>query len=149
MTKASFVRHAVCFTSDGNLSCQQHQQRIGTPTLRIGARNFISGLNLFPPAESNVVGRLLGYRISTSEKWIEIPSTTNITGLGVALCGEGITGIKLTFANSSSSSWVGDSNGPGIAQRTISIPKQFEQLCLFAHLERLKINGLSLGDMSV
>lgn len=33
-------------------------------------------------------------------------------------------------------------------QRTLSIPKQFERLCLLAHFDRFKINALSLADLT-
>lgn len=127
-------------------SGQQHRQRIGISIIQIGKRSFVSGLNLFAPGEGNLVGSLIGYRIPASEKWIEVPSTSHIEALSVAFCSEGLTGIKFLFANSASSGWVGDSNGPGIAQGTRGVPKQANQPFVLADFDRFKIVSLGFGD---
>lgn len=128
--------------------CQQHRQRIGISTVQIGARSFISGVNLFPPGECNVVGRPVGYHNPPSEKWIEVPSTSYVKALCVAFCSEGLMGIKFIFTNSDSSGWVGSSNGPGIAHGTLSIPERLNRYYLLAGLDRFKIVSLGLGELT-
>lgn len=124
---------------------QHHRQRIGISTVQIGARSFISGINLFLSGECNVVDRPVGYHIPAFEKWIEIPSSSHVKALCVAFCSEGLTGIKFIFTNSDSSDWVGDSNGPGIAQGILSIPERLNWYCLLAGLDCFKIFSLGLG----
>ncbi|KAJ5619619.1 hypothetical protein N7510_003603 [Penicillium lagena] len=127
--------------------CQEHRQRIGISIVKIGARGFISGINLFPSGEHNDVDRLVGYRIPASEVWIDIPST--VKSLCVAFCSEGLTGIKFAFTNSDSSGWIGSSSGPGIAYGTIDIPNKLEQCRLLAGLDRYKIVSLGLGELTL
>lgn len=66
----------------------------------------------------------------------------------MAFCSEGLTGIKFIFTNSDSSGWVGDSNGPGIAQGILSIPERLDWYCLLAGLDCFKIVSLGLGKLT-
>lgn len=127
-------------------SRQHHRQRIGISTVQIGARSFISGINLFLSGDN--VDRPVGYHIPAFEKWIEIPSSSHVKALCVAFCSEGLTGIKFIFTNSDSSGWVGDSNGPGIAQGILSIPERLDWYCLLAGLDCFKIVSLGLGKLT-
>jgi hypothetical protein len=125
---------------------QHHRQRIGISTVQIRTRSFISGINLFLPGDN--VDRLVGYHIPAFQKWIEIPSSSHVKALCVAFCSEGLTGIKFIFTNSDSSGWVGDSNGPGIAQGILSIPERLDWYCLLAGLDCFKIVSLGLGKLT-
>ena len=127
-------------------SRQHHRQRIGISTVDIGTRSFISGINLFLPEDN--VDRPVGYHIPAFEKWIEIPPSSHVKALCVAFCSEGLTGIKVMFTNSDSSGWVGDSNGPGIAQGILSIPERLDWYCLLAGLDCFKIVSLGLGKLT-
>lgn len=128
------------------LSCQHRRQHIGISTVQIGARSFISGINLFLSGDN--VDRPVGYRIPAFEKWIEIPSSSHVQALCMAFCSEGLTGIKFIFANADSSGWVGDSNGPGIAQGILSIPEKPDWHWLLAGLDCFKIVSLGLGRLT-
>lgn len=129
-------------------SHQHHRQQIGVSTVQIGARSFISGINLFLSGECNVVDRLVGYHTPAFEKWIKVPSSSNVEALCVAFCSEGLTGIKLIFTDSDSSGWVGDKNGPGIAQGILSIPERSNWYCLLAGLDCYKIISLGFGKLT-
>lgn len=98
--------------------------------------------------ECNVVDRPVRYHIPPSKKWIEIPSSSHVKALCVAFCSEGLTGIKFIFTNSGSSGWVGDSNGPGIAQGILGIQERLNWYCLLAGLDCLKIVSLGLGKLT-
>ena len=63
-------------------SRQCHRQRIGISTVQIGARGFISGINLLLPGYN--IDRPVGYHIPAFEKWIEIPSSLHVKAF---LCG--------------------------------------------------------------
>lgn len=125
---------------------QQYQQRIGITTIQFGTRRFISGINLFPSGECNAVGHRVGYQIPASEKWIEIPDTLHVKAFGVAFCSQGLTAIKFIYSASNSSGWVGNSNGPGIANGTLGIPDGSNWRCLLVGLDRCKIVSLGLGE---
>ncbi|KGO74307.1 hypothetical protein PITC_019770 [Penicillium italicum] len=124
---------------------QPYRQRIGISIIQFGAQSFISGINLFPCRERNVVGLRVGYQNSASERWIEIPKNSHVEALGVAFCSQGLTGIKFIYTGSNSSGWLGDSNGPGIANGTLSIPEGSNWHCLLVGLDRYKIVSLGLG----
>jgi hypothetical protein len=109
---------------------------------------FISGINLFPSEECNVIDCAIGYHIPGSEKWIEIPSSSNLEALCVAFCSEGLAGIQFIFTNSHPSGWVGDSNGPGIALGILSIPETLNRSCLLVGLDCFKIVSLGLGKLT-
>lgn len=126
---------------------QQHRQRIGISTIQFGARRFISGINLFP-SEDSTVGHRIGYQNPAFEKWVEIPNTFRVKALGVAFCSQGLTEIKFIYTASNSSGWVGDSNGPGISNGTLSIPEGSNLHCLLVCLDRYKIISLGLGKVT-
>lgn len=125
---------------------QPHRQRIGITTVHIGARGFISGINLFVSVGCNDVDRRVGYRNTASEKWIEIPSGSQVKAVCVAFRAEGLTGIKFIFTNSDSSDWVGDNNNRGIAHGTLNIPEDTGLCYLLASLDCFKIVALGLGE---
>ncbi|KXG47395.1 uncharacterized protein PGRI_012650 [Penicillium griseofulvum] len=123
----------------------QYRRRIGISTIQFGARRFISGINLFPSGECSVVNHQVGYHNPASETWIEIPDNFHVKALGVAFCSQGLTGIKFIYTGSNSSRWVGNSNGPGIAHGTLSIPEKSNRHCLLVGLDKYKIVSLGLG----
>ena len=123
------------------------RQRIGISSVQIGARSFVSGIDLFLSDNSNVGSRLIGYRNPASEKWMEIPSGSHVEAICVAFCSEGLRGLQFKFSNSESSVWVGESKGPGIAYGTLKIPEKSDQCCLLAGLDRYKIVLLSLREV--
>ncbi|GLA14303.1 hypothetical protein AnigIFM62618_000679 [Aspergillus niger] len=125
---------------------EKHRRRIGISTVKIGARRFISGISLFPPDEGNCVGRLIGYRNPGTETCIDVPKNLFIRAFRVAFCSEGLMGIQLQYGNSASSCWLGDSNGPGMAQGTLQIPKRPNQYHLLADVDRFKIVSLGLTE---
>ncbi|RAK96808.1 uncharacterized protein BO80DRAFT_416097 [Aspergillus ibericus CBS 121593] len=126
---------------------RQNRRRIGISTVQIGARSFISGVHLFPSGESNAIHRSVGYHNPYSQKWIDVPSTSHLEALSVAFCSEGLTGVKFTFTPSDSSYWVGESNGPGIAQGTLIVPERSNRNYLLAGLDHFKIVWLGLGEL--
>ena len=126
---------------------QEHQRRIGISTVQIGARSFISGLHLFPSRECTAVSRLVGYHNPASEKWIQIPSTAYLKAICVAFCSEGLTGVGFIFTSSDSPYWVGESNGPGIAQGALNVPNRLDPNYLLAGLDQFKIVWLGLGEL--
>ncbi|RAK84621.1 hypothetical protein BO79DRAFT_202256 [Aspergillus costaricaensis CBS 115574] len=125
---------------------EEHEKRIGISTVKIGARRFISGINILPSDEGNCVGRLIGYRNPAAETCIDMPTNLLIKAFRVAFCSEGLVGIQLQYDNSASSCWIGHSNGPGIAQGTLQIPTRADQYHLLADIDRFKIVSLGLAD---
>ncbi|KAL3469477.1 hypothetical protein BJX99DRAFT_265147 [Aspergillus californicus] len=125
---------------------QQEPQRIGISTIQIGERTFISGINLFPTEACE--SRLVGYRIPAHEQWIEIPPTLQVEAFCAALCSEGLTGIKLIFTDSTSSGWIGNGKGQGVALGTLPISPVLQQPYLLAGLDRFKIVSLGLGKLT-
>ncbi|PYH74879.1 F-box protein [Aspergillus vadensis CBS 113365] len=125
---------------------EEHEKRIGISTVNIGARRFISGINILPSDEGNYVGRLIGYRNPAAETCIDMPTNLLIKALRVAFCSEGLVGIQLQYDNSASSCWIGDSSGPGIAQGTLQIPTREDQYHLLADIDRFKIVSLGLAE---
>ncbi|GLA27474.1 hypothetical protein AnigIFM63326_004683 [Aspergillus niger] len=125
---------------------EKHRRRIGISTVKIGARRFISGINLFPSDEGNCVGRLIGYRDPGTETCIDVPKNLSIKAFRVAFCSEGLMGIQLQYGNSASSCWLGDSNGPGMAQGTLQISERLNQYHLLADVDRFKIVSIGLTD---
>ncbi|KAE8137955.1 hypothetical protein BDV38DRAFT_292569 [Aspergillus pseudotamarii] len=127
---------------------RQHPRRIGISTIKIGTRGFISGINIYSSGGCNVVGRLVGYHNPVSEKWIEIPSTSDVKAICVALSSEGLKAIKFKFGNSYASDWVGESNGPGIAYGTLTIPDGTYCCFLVIGLDHFKIVSIGLGKLT-
>lgn len=127
---------------------QHYRWRIGVSTVKIGAQSFISGLNLFPSGESAITDGLVGYHNPASEEWMEIPPTLQAKALYVAFSSQGLTGVKFTLTNYSSTGWVGRSSGPGIAQGILSAPEKMDQHFLIVGLDRFKIVSLGLGELT-
>ncbi|OJI85315.1 hypothetical protein ASPTUDRAFT_65238 [Aspergillus tubingensis CBS 134.48] len=125
---------------------EEHEKRIGISTVKIGARRFISGINILPLDEGNCVGRLIGYRNPATETCIDVPTKLFIEAFRVAFCSEGLVGIQLQYDNSASSCWIGGSNGPGIAQGTLQIPTRANEYHLLADIDRFKIVSLGLAE---
>ncbi|QKX63484.1 uncharacterized protein TRUGW13939_10655 [Talaromyces rugulosus] len=128
---------------------QHYRWRIGVSTVKIGAQSFISGLNLFPSgSQSNITGRLLGFRNPASEVWIEIPPTSQVKALCAAFSSQGLRGIKFTFTNCDSTDWVGSSSDPRITQEILSTTENMNQHYLLVGLDRFKIVSLGLGELT-
>lgn len=127
---------------------RQHLSRIGISTVKMGVRNFISGISLLSSEDCKATRRLTGYHNPVSERWIEILSISHVQAFCVAFCAEGLTGIKFIYTNSDSTDWIGDSIGPGVAQGTLRIPERTERCCLLVGLDRFKIVSLGLCEMA-
>ena len=126
----------------------QHQRRFCISMVQIGARRFISGINLPVSRECDASdGRLLGYHNPTLKMWVDIPSTARLRGLEVAFCSEGLRGIKLIFTNFNSPGWFGVNNGEGIATGILEIPQGRGRCCLLAGLDHFKIVSLAFGEL--
>jgi hypothetical protein len=89
--------------------------------------------------------RVIGYRITVSEQWIEIPPADSIKAIWVAFRAEGLTALGLEFADSQSHIWVGDSGGPGVARGMLEIPGNLRESCLFVGLDSYKVVSLGIG----
>lgn len=124
-------------------SLRPSRQRIGISTIQLGTRSFISGINL-----SDSPGCTVGYRIPSSEKWVEMPPTSELRAIHVAFRSEGLTGVRFIFQDSRSSDWVGDTRSSGIAFGALSIPENgSEWPDLLAGLDYFKIVSLGLSEI--
>lgn len=89
------ICYVLCYKTQSIAPRQQHH-RIAISSVQIGARSFMSGVDLGGP---------VGYHIPESEKWIKMPPPSQVEALGVAFCSEELTGNKFIFTNSDSD-WV-------------------------------------------
>lgn len=128
---------------------QPIKRQIGISTIQIGAFSFISGINLYPAADSKSADHAIGYRIPTSEKWVEIPPRSELRAICVAFRSEGLTGVRFVFEDSTSCDWVGNTRGSGIAFGILVLQKEGSDWPhLLAGLDNFKIVSLGLSKIS-
>ncbi|KAJ5627220.1 hypothetical protein N7528_004647 [Penicillium herquei] len=105
-------------------------------------------MTLFGPAESWAADFSIGYHIPGSVKWIEMPDNSCLREIHVAFCSEGLAGIRFVFADSTSSNWIGDTEGPGMAFGTLTVHEGPDPQYLLAGLDYFKIVSLGLSKVN-
>ncbi|CAG8920000.1 unnamed protein product [Penicillium salamii] len=122
---------------------QPTERRIGVSIIKLGAKSFISGINFH-----GSTSRVIGYRIPSSEEWVQMPPASELREIGMAFCGEGLTGVVFAFENSSSD-WVGDKQSREVTFGRLTIPETGSWWPhLLAGLDNFKIVLLALGKTS-
>ncbi|CAG8192000.1 unnamed protein product [Penicillium salamii] len=122
---------------------QPIERRIGVSIIKLGTKSFISGINFH-----DSTSRVIGYRIPSSEEWVQMPFASELREIAVAFRSEGLTGVKFVFEDSSSD-WVGDEQSWGIAFGRLTIPETGSWWPhLLAGLDNFKIVLLGLGKTS-
>ena len=120
-------------------------RQIGVSCIKLGTRRFISGIYLYPRAESEQSGSGIGYYMPASERRVDIPRASNLQAIYVAFRSEGLTGIKFVFEDLSSTRWLGDIKTPGIAFGHLPVQQNSGWPFLVAGLDSYKIVSLGIG----
>ncbi|KAJ5702049.1 hypothetical protein N7488_009597 [Penicillium malachiteum] len=105
-------------------------------------------MTLFGPAESCAADFSIGYYTPGSVNWIEMPDNSCLREIHVAFCSEGLAGIRFVFADSTSSNWVGDTEGAGMAFGTLIVHEGPDPQYLLAGLDYFKIVSLGLSKVN-
>ncbi|KAL4966490.1 F-box protein [Aspergillus stella-maris] len=99
----------------------QASRGIMVSTRRIGGKFFISSIGVASSKHSTENGSIVGYHNQSTADFLDIPAIPNIESIHVAICSEGVTGIKFTFRDRTASGWIGVSEGPGVAQGILTL----------------------------
>jgi hypothetical protein len=106
--------------------CEENMRQIRISTVHIGARCYISGMRYSCPQVSLSPESLpleLGFCTPAREKYINFPPLARVKSIDVAFCESGLVGIKFIFTGyeESSSQWIGQHAGEGIAQGVLHL----------------------------
>ncbi|PLB53887.1 hypothetical protein P170DRAFT_460202 [Aspergillus steynii IBT 23096] len=124
-----------------------HQEglQITISGLRLGTRVVLSGLSFDCRENMQVDESRLGICDTPMQWTIDVPSKSSIKSIKVAFCSLGLVGVKFIYRNGRSSTWVGQSQGDGVAYGTLNIPPDARECFLLAGLDDIKIVKLGMA----
>ncbi|KAI9933742.1 hypothetical protein MW887_004814 [Aspergillus wentii] len=113
---------------------------IRVSTVRIGARTFISGISHHLAGDLKG-GPAVGYGKPMHEESIKVPPGGKTQWIKVALCLEGLRGIRFHFSGEFSSDCIGDHDDEDMAHGSLAIPMSpSNRYNLIAGSDKYKLN---------
>ena len=113
----------------------RHEIRVSM--VQVGLRSYVSGVRYYCSGSEGPFSTSLGFCALPDEQVVVIPPGAILRGIDVAFSIRGLVGIKFDFVGveDTSSPWIGQNEGEGIAYGVLKLPEQFSQYYLVAGLD--------------